>query len=801
MTSRSARKPQTLSFVFLFVGTITLFSSLTSRAQVGKTAAVSDQSLLGIGRGAKRSGALPMDSEPLQFLPPQIYPGGGLWAGVADVNGDGKPDVVSIPDQLQVLLGNGDGTFTTGYSADVGVAIYGGAIADVNGDGKPDILVPGCGPGPICDATDGFVGVLLGNGDGTFQPQVYYDSGGMQPSSVAVADVNGDGKPDLVVANSDPCGPCVNGISVLLGNGDGTFQPPVVYDVRTPWSAVFADVNGDGKPDIVTSGSSAGIGILLGNGDGTFQPPVYYRPVTQGGIAILAVADLNGDGELDIAVADGGLVAVMLNNGDGTFQPPANYGEVGLNATSVAVADMNGDGIPDLLVTDGGNAAVDVFLGNGDGTFQPASIFHTAWNNPFGVAAADLNGNGKLDIVVTMNNGPAEVLLNATAGSKPTTTTLVSNSDPSNYEQPVQFTATVTAASGKPKGTLVFLDSEASTAGAVFVLGYAKLSNGSASFSTSSLTPGPHFFAAAFEGSGAFQPSASAQLNQVVNQVSSTTSVGSSSDPARIDTPVTYTATVTNKYGLGIGGSMAFQDGGTQIADVLVSNGRASYTTHYSRIGVHSITAVYSGDQNNSRSTSPALTQDIDGASKTAVATSESPSLPGQPVTFAATIASMYGTIPNGELVTFYNDLTPIGTAPTASGVATFTTSSLTATTHLIKATYAGDATFIPSTGHVTQVVDKYTTTTNLASSLNPSASGQKVTFTATVTSTGSNAPTGDVVFKDGATTIGTAKLNGGVTTLTKSNLAAGSHSITAGYGGDAVSAKSTSAVLTQVVD
>jgi uncharacterized repeat protein (TIGR03803 family) len=280
-----------------------------------------------------------------------------------------------------------------------------------------------------------------------------------------------------------------------------------------------------------------------------------------------------------------------------------------------------------------------------------------------------------------------------------TTTTLTSSLNPSVYGQAVTFTAVVSAALGTPTGTVIFF--AGSTA-----LGSATLANGSASLSTSSLSAGSHSITAAYQGSGAFEPSTSSPLKQVVN-VSTT---------------------------------------------------------------------------------------------KTAVTTSGSPSFVGQPVTFSATVTDIYGAIPDGELVTFYDDGTAIGTGTTAGGVATFTTSSLTAKTHTVKATYAGDGVFKPSSGTVMQVVDKYPTTTALSSSLNPSNYGQTVTFTATVTPTGPYPLTGKVVFKDGTIWIGAATLSSGVATHTKSNLAVGTHSITATYDGDAFNGKSVSAAITQTV-
>jgi hypothetical protein len=166
-------------------------------------------------------------------------------------------------------------------------------------------------------------------------------------------------------------------------------------------------------------------------------------------------------------------------------------------------------------------------------------------------------------------------------------------------------------------------------------------------------------------------------------------------------------------------------------------------------------------------------------------------------VTFTATVTSIDGAIPDGEQVTFDDGSALIGTGTTASGVATFTTSSLPGKTNTIRATYTGDAIFARSIGSVTQVVDKNTTTTALVSSLNPSVYGQSVSWTATVTSTGPNTPTGRVRFVG----LGYAALSGGVATFTNAWLNAGTYAITAEYEGDSASAASVSAVLNQVVN
>jgi len=388
------RKNHTLRGILQVFGVLTVLLGAAALAQVrgtgqpsAKLPAVSvrpDVSSVGHASGnhVERNtlGTSPTIASVPLFLPGVPYNSGGAGAfsvAAADVNGDGVPDLVVAnlcesssncavgPGGVAVLMGNGDGTFQTpvAYSSGGRLAVS-VAVADVNGDGKLDLLVANnCASGNSCP-TDGAVGVLLGIGDGTFQTAAAYGSGGAIATSVAVADVNGDGKLDLVVGNA--CGsincPSPSKVGVLLGNGDGTFQAAVSYDPGGSGAASvkMADVNGDGKPDLlVANPNSRSLGVLLGNGDGTFQAAVSYDP---GGLAnSVAVADVNGDGKLDLVVAN-----VCASNSN---CPPSN-------------------------------GVAGVLLGNGDGTFQVAVGYDSGGIFANSIAVADVNGDGKPDLLL-----------------------------------------------------------------------------------------------------------------------------------------------------------------------------------------------------------------------------------------------------------------------------------------------------------------------------------------------------------------------------------------------------------------
>jgi len=280
---------------------------------------------------------------------------------------------------------------------------------------------------------------------------------------------------------------------------------------------------------------------------------------------------------------------------------------------------------------------------------------------------------------------------------------------------------------------------------------------------------------------------------------STTTTLTSSANPSSSGASVTFTATVSP---VAATGTVAFFDGSSSLGTAPLAGGISSLSTAALSAGRHSITAVYSGDSTYAASTSAALTQTVSAGSistTTALASSANPSMSGQPVTFTASVTPSSGTSTPTGTVMFLDGSTVIGSSTLdASGSATFSTSSLSVGTHSITAQYSGDATFAGSSSSaLSQTVNKSDTTTTLTSNHNPSKTLQTVTFRATVSPA---AATGTVRFFDGSTLLGSATLSGGVASFSTFSLAAGTHSITAQYGGDGRFNGSTSAVLTQTV-
>jgi CSLREA domain-containing protein len=488
-------------------------------------------------------------------------------------------------------------SFTIGATSGAGPGPTSVAVGDFNGDGIPDLAMANSGGSTVT--------VLLGNGDGTFtlksSPTV-----GNSPYSVVAGDFNGDGILDLATANQNS-----NTVTVLLGNGDGTFTAKSTLTVHTaPQFVGLGDFNGDGILDLAVSNSGSNtVTVLLGNGDGTFTTKstagVGDSPKS------VAVADFNGDGILDLAVAsqNDNMVTVLLGNGDGTFTLKSSIPVPGSNIV-LAVGDFNGDGIPDLATAAG--SEVTALLGNGDGTFtaktSPApDYFYVS------MVVGDFNGDGILDLALS------------SCGS---------NCSRAPLPVPVLL--------GNGDGSFA--------AGPMLTTGYL-----------------PYALAAGdFNGDGTLDlASASYDDNTVtvlLNQI-------------------TETATAT-------------------LSNVSVSGTET-----------HQVVASYPGDANFNSSTSSAVTLLAAKLSTTlTLSSSANPAPPGYQVALTATLSpSSVGSLStNGETVTFYDGATNIGTGTLSSGVATLNTTSLPPGTDTLTAVYAGDPNFLSVTSN--SIVEMVTT-------------------------------------------------------------------------------------------
>jgi hypothetical protein len=358
---------------------------------------------------------------------------GGL--AIADFNGDGKPDALAgTSSGISLLIGHGDGTFTP-QALPLQQGSSSLAAGDFDRNGKMDFVA----------ASSNGIGVYLGNGAGAFQQSASISTASEGITGAAVGDFNGDSNPDFAVVDSQ--GGASATVLVYLGNGDGTFQNPKTFSVgSTPQGLQAADVDGDGKLDLVvtnngTLGSSTDLGnvmVLLGNGNGTFQPAV---PYTAGANPVFSlVADINGDGkpdlitstELDAESFAYGLI-VRLNQGGGVFGA-AQAIATDFGPTEIGAGDFDGDGKVDLLVAHCcGDTQMGYLLGNGNGTFQP-EVLVLSGTGQVNLRVADLNGDGKPDAMFTLNGPYAASLVNLGAIAGSTTTAITIQTNPTGLQ-------------------------------------------------------------------------------------------------------------------------------------------------------------------------------------------------------------------------------------------------------------------------------------------------------------------------------------------------------------------------------
>ncbi len=743
------------------------------------------------------------------FAPAVNYMTGSLPFGsaAADFNNDGNVDVIvanSGATTLSLFLGNGDGTFQPARTIQVGLQPFSVVTGDFNGDGNMDIAISGISGSPAIE-------ILFGNGNGTFQTPIKNIpvNGLPDPSpapffigELAVGDLNSDKKPDLVAATA-------NGVAAFLNDGSGNFtfsgwvaQGQVVQNVA------LADFNNDGIADLVfaVSGNapvtSPNVFLSLGNGDGTFKSPSTL-PITAQNPFGIAVADVNKDGLLDVIVDDFGTSSGAILAA--TQQPGGSFAQgVTLsfqsNPDGVFAADLNGDGNVDIAVAIGTQPSMlVVFTGFGDGSFSIPIQFSVGPGATHPIAA-HLTNTVAFDAITSGNSGNE---ISALVNHSSDTLNLASSVNPSVTGQPVKLTAVVQPRfpnSGTFSGSLIFADGNKT-------LGTAPVnSSGVGSLLTSFPSAGSHSLLAVFGGNSSFVGGSSATLTQVVNPATPTVSLIGTVNPSSFGQQATFNITVSGPTGgTSPTGTVNLLDGGSIIlSGALDKTGQVALSTSSLSVGSHTLTAQYPGDSNYTTATSPSLTQTVGkGASSTTLVASPAPSTFGQSVTFTATVTPAAGSGTPTGTVTFSEGSNSFTANLDATGKATVTTSTLTAGTHNVNASYSGDANFTGSSGSFSETVNKGGTATAIASSLNPATFGQTVTFTATVTAQGnSTVPTGSVSFSDGATALGSAPLDAqGKAVLATAALSVGSHNVIANYSGDSNFSISASTALAQVIN
>jgi hypothetical protein len=471
-----------------------------------------------------------------------------------------------------------------------------------------------------------------------------------------------------------------------------------------------------------------------------------------------------------------------------SWNPPGT-GKV-VTFTATVTPAVSGTPTGSVTFKDGGTVLVTKALSGGKATYATAAL-------AIGIHSITATFGGSTYFLASASSALSQEV------GFDSTTVVTSSANPSSFGEPVKLTATIThTATPIPTGTVTF------KAGATVLGAVAVNSSGAAVYATSTLTVATHTITAVYSGDSNYGGSTSAALSQVVDKAATATTVLSSVNPSHFGQTVKFTATV-KAVAPGTGtptGTVNFKNGATVLGSIALSAGEAAFSTAALAAGTHSITVVYVASTDYATSTSAVLSQVVDeAATATTVVSSVNPSHFGQTVKFTATVKAVApGTGTPTGTVNFKNGATVLGSATLSGGVAAFSTAALAAGTHSITVVYVASTDYATSTSAVlSQVVDKASTKTTIASSLNPSTSGTTVTFTATVTAVapGVGTPAGTVTFKNGTTTLGTGTLSAGKATFATSTLAEGTDSITAVYGGNLDFTTSTSGVVSQKVN
>jgi Bacterial Ig-like domain (group 3)/FG-GAP-like repeat/FG-GAP repeat len=685
------------------------------------------------------------------------------YCAVGDLNGDGLPDLVTSGangDSAYVILQDAahPGSFLSPKY--VGSSVAKPLIADMNHDGIPDLVLYQAGNTFV---TPG-VTILLGDpqNPGSFLPATTTMISGSDIRSAAVADMNGDGLPDVVVGNYN-----AQTVSVLLNDPahPGSLLAKVDYPAGGPmFDLAIGDMNGDGLPDVVMGSVYAGVTVVLNdrtNPGGLLAPHSYPVSATPAGGRSLgiAVGDIDGDGVLDVMSGNYGPVFdVLLGRGDGSLLAPTAY-PTGptpdtFEATAMAVGDIDGDGLTDVAVGQFYQNSAQIFL------HQPDSL---TWL----ITATDMSLSGS----VVRQGGSLTITIKVSSFISP------------------------------PPGSVTLYDSGSSgtyTAIATLPLD----TTGTAVYTTNNLTLGFHSFQAVYSGSPAYAPSNSLiETVVVIATPTAALTLTGTPNPATVGQNVTFTATVSvTGNGTAPTGVVAFLDsGGSALALVpLSAGGVAVFQTSSLIVGTHTIQASYGGDSNYA-SQAVTINEVIRYPAATlSLSSSQDPVVAGQTVQFTAAVSAT-GPAPTGTVV-FLDGGRQIGQiAVSANGTAGLSTSSFAVGTHAIQAVYSGDSNYDSQSATLSQIVLPAPTVTALLVSPNPAYPGVAVTLKAVVTGVG--IPSGIVTFDDGALLIGTGTLDAsGTAVLTVTTLQLGTHPLTAIFAGSSSAKASASPVVSEMI-
>jgi hypothetical protein len=676
---------------------------------------------------------------------------------VGSFRGDGRQDIVALANFTpNVLLGNGDGTFADPVELHVGpVAALSLTLSDFNGDGNLDIATSN-GAGQFSSPS---VSVLAGNGDGTFQ-RALITTVGTAARTLAAGDFRGIGRSDLALATDLGS----NTVSVLPSNGDGTFATTPAVPINTFLFTIAAgDLSGTGRADLIAA-TFSNLRILLNNGDGTFHPGATLSVAAPP--ASVVTGDFTGDGRQDIAAEiQSGRIDVFLNNGDGTFAAPQEFNlGSGANQGALVARDFDHDGRVDLAVVYnqrvGGadHSFVKVLLSNGDGTFRDSRAIQVADESWFSIAAADFNGDGNLDLVTASALGSADVLLGHGDGTFAAPVLIPVAGDHRGVA--------VGDFNGDGKADLVLTDlghvggggSPATRSGVSVLLGNGDGTFGQPLFFTlnSELVGGPavgDFFG-------------DHKISVAVTTGTSNVSVLRGNGDGTFQAPLEF---LVGSHGSSPSTVVAADFNGDGKLDLATSDTVADTVSVLLNTAPDPSTA-------NPVATTTALNVDID-----------SPVF-GQPVPLTATVTSADGTPAVGS-VTFFDGSTVLGVVAVGpTGRATLVL-PLGTGVHSLTATFVG---INPYTGSISAALSETvnranTQTVEGVDILGPiSGGGAEVILNATVTpvAPGAGVPTGTVIFRDGDTVIGTGQLGAGQAWLLV-DLPAGTHTLTVSYSSD----------------